>query len=300
MSIKNNDHMATALAGLDTRAMVRVVANHFVSNADFPSSEKVRKFISDNTDSNPSTTTVQDEMKKWQADTFWPTFQMLGTLPDAPGVSHDLRRIFQDAFQMIVVGAIDTAKKAWDVEREAHVSEIQQVRSLLQIKESECMDLQAQLAEAKLESEAFSATIDGLQEEISKQSRLLVEVTRELHKEQSRTRDLQEEITQAEERAQRALDALQKDLDAVRGTQVADRQQLELQRAENLRLSEELVQSQIRASKAEGIVETLKTTNDDLQEKIAQLQRELGKVNQHAAERPMSVRERIKESKRRR
>lgn len=219
------------MASLDTRALVRRIANEFAQKMEYPSAEQVRKEIQSrsNNTMNPSTSTVQDEMKKWYADTFWPTYTSLSSLPLTDGVPQEMRRLFVDSFQMIVVGAIELAKSNWNAERlelnrahEADTQRIEQLNQALALEQDRSHALEKQrdeiassksLAENKLADlqTAHTSTLASLQEARDAQlthERQLAEV-RETERKQAEAKiDAARDETR---RVMRELDALRQE-----------------------------------------------------------------------------------------
>lgn len=161
------DSIQTALEGLDTRAAVRVVASYLARNQEYPSAEKVRKFIGDQTGASPSTTTVQDEMKKWLADTFWPRQHAFGFLADQNGLASKLQDIYRESFDSLVVRTVDLVNSSWAAERERLESEVLQFESQYQQAAQAQRDIEEQRRE--LESRVRELEQRDLESEREKQ-----------------------------------------------------------------------------------------------------------------------------------
>ncbi|RLM51893.1 hypothetical protein DVK02_16685, partial [Halobellus sp. Atlit-31R] len=89
----------------NSRTLARRLAAEMVENNEIPNAEVIRKKISavTNGQMNPSALTIQDEIKKWYADEFWPTYHAMGRLPKDSGFPAEVGRIFKESFQSIVV-----------------------------------------------------------------------------------------------------------------------------------------------------------------------------------------------------
>lgn len=237
------------LDGMDTRAMVRHIANDMIAHQDFPSAERVRKRIQADTGGNvnPSTLTVQDEMRKWLSDTFWAKHNALGALPDNPQVSHSLKRLYQDGFQTLVVGAISSAAQAWNKEREEFVVERQEAATIQERLQAQVTLLQADLDRA--EDKLIGASEDNSHalEEIAQLNERLAVATQDI-----------KEALQAQAEHERALNAVRESERGHTEEQIklaradATRVLLDLdeRRQDVKRLSAELVKAQAAGSAA--------------------------------------------------
>lgn len=113
---------------MNTRLLVRKAAAEIANQGEYPTPELVRTKIQAYTKGslNPSNTTVNDELKKWRADTFWPTFNTFSSLPAESGVPEAVRQAFVEAYRMMVVNLLAKAKADWDDERAEFVRQLEQ------------------------------------------------------------------------------------------------------------------------------------------------------------------------------
>jgi len=118
----------------NSRALARKVAAEMVQNHEIPNSEAVRKRIVALTGGrlNPSALTMQQEIKAWYAEEFWPTFHAMGSLPDDSNVPAEVRSIFQASFQTMVVQLFAAAKASFQSEREDFQRQIDEADKVVQ------------------------------------------------------------------------------------------------------------------------------------------------------------------------
>lgn len=118
----------------NSRALARMVAAEMVQNREIPNSEAVRKRIVALTGGrlNPSALTMQQEMKAWYAEEFWPTYHAMGSLPEDSGVPAEVRNIFQASFQTMVVQLFAAAKAGFQTERDDFQRQIDEADKVVQ------------------------------------------------------------------------------------------------------------------------------------------------------------------------
>jgi hypothetical protein len=280
-----------------TRTMVRLIAANMVHNKELPTGEKVRKRIGADTGGkmNPSALTVQDELKKWFADTFWPTHLALGTLPENTKVPETLRRLFSDSFQTIVVGAIDAAKSSWGFERDEYERRLAEANSLYDelttqvgVFEQRAMDIQAKLeaqseivATAQRQNGADRQTISDLQ---SENARINVALQEAALAQAQHERALNEVRDAERQRADRLVEAARDDARRVRVDLDAERQSVKRLDAAVAGHQEKINATNDRAVKAEALLSGAKTEIAGYQEQISKLHQTIARLSEQNSE----------------
>lgn len=164
---------------ISSRTLTRQVATEFSRQNIFPTTEMVRKRIGEITEGRikPSATTVQDEMGKWYAEVFWPSYHALGALPEDPNVPVEIRRIFTDTFRLMTVEVFGAASRAWDTERAEYQLQINEAdKTVERLKDSadraaaEATALKAQLADEVAAHQRTQARAEDLQQQVTQQA----------------------------------------------------------------------------------------------------------------------------------
>lgn len=135
----------------NSRVLARKVAAEMVQNHELPNSEAVRKRIVALTGGrlNPSALTMQQEIKAWYAEEFWPTYHAMGSLPEDSGVPAEVRSLFQASFQTMVVQLFAAAKAGFQSEREDFQRQIDEADQLVQDLQRVASEHELRAAEAQ-------------------------------------------------------------------------------------------------------------------------------------------------------
>lgn len=251
----------------DTRSLVRQVASEMATNREMPNAEKVRKEIQLRTGGalNPSTLTVQDEMKKWMADTFWPNYHRFAALPEQTNVPAAMQALFAEGFQKLVVGAIDLARTAWDTERDALTAEKASVQGELRTLREDSERLRLQLDSANEENNTLRQQLQQAnrqQAELREQlDRINAALQAATEAQAAHERELNEVRETERRQAQANVDAAREDTRRALREVDEMRQAAKVQEKNLTRVNEELATLRDRAVKAEARADTLAQTH---------------------------------------
>jgi len=118
----------------NSRTLARRLAAEMVQRNEIPNAEVIRKRIGEITkgEMKPSALTIQDEIRKWYAEEFWPTYHAMGSLPADSGVPAEVRNIFQASFQTMVVQLMAAAKAGFQSERDDFQKQIDEADRVVQ------------------------------------------------------------------------------------------------------------------------------------------------------------------------
>lgn len=144
----------------NSRVLARRLAAEMVENNEIPNAEVIRKKIGEVTNGQmkPSALTIQDEIKKWYAEDFWPTYNAMVRLPKESGFPAEVGRIFKESFQSIVVQLQAAARAEFQSERaefQYQIDEADKVVREMQQKVSE-HELRAAEAQERYQAEAMA------------------------------------------------------------------------------------------------------------------------------------------------
>lgn len=148
----------------NSRTLARRLAAEMVENNEIPNAEVIRKKISavTNGQMNPSALTIQDEIKKWYADEFWPTYHAMGRLPKDSGFPAEVGRIFKESFQSIVVQLQAAARAEFQGERAEFQRQIDEADKVVRELQEKVLEHELRAAEAQerytAEAHAHAAT----------------------------------------------------------------------------------------------------------------------------------------------
>lgn len=243
------------------REVIRTVASTFAREGTYPTAEMVRKQIIKltNGERSPSATTVQDEMKAWYADTFWPTYNILGgldDLPALPGIARELREIYIEGFRVLVLDTVKSVKTAWADERESLLQQLAEseavtvgLRSDLTVREQTIDSLNEKVVAVSQENVAAGQRIDEQASSIAALQQSLAEahsLAREMAEKQAgHERELNQVRDEERARSDRLVAQARED---VRTVQL----ELDAQRQANKRLEQNLEtqQGQLQTERA--------------------------------------------------
>lgn len=143
-----------------SRVLARRLAAEMVENNEIPNAEVIRRKIGEVTNGQmkPSALTIQDEIKKWYAEDFWPTYNAMVRLPIDSGFPAEVGRIFRESFQSIVIQLQAAARAEFQGERadfQRQVDEADRVVRELQEKVLE-HELRAAEAQERYQAEAHA------------------------------------------------------------------------------------------------------------------------------------------------
>lgn len=167
----------------NSRALARMVAAEMVQNREIPNSEAVRKRIVALTGGrlNPSALTMQQEMKAWYAEEFWPTYHAMGSLPEDSGVPAEVRNIFQASFQTMVVQLFAAAKAGFQTEREDFQRQIDEADKVVQDLQRVAGEHELRAAEAQERYQAEAHEHAGAKERLEALASEVRDLNAKLH-----------------------------------------------------------------------------------------------------------------------
>jgi chromosome segregation ATPase len=295
------DSLVTRDDPQDTRERVRLVANRMLDDNEMPNAERVRKRFYDLYKARPSTLTVNDEMKAWMDDTFWPRFRVFSKLKGHSSVSRRMQKIYEQGFNQIVIGAVESANGMWESERQAMREQIVEREARLTDAHHREADLQDAVSQAQAQSTVTQHIVNALQNQLTYRTQQIDELHAALataHEEilqaAQRSLDYERKIAQTREeersRADREIAAAR---DSVRKVQLeldGERQAVkrheathERQQAEIREVTGRLTQSEAARAAAEAEVLALK---DAHRKQLAQLNATIERLSAPVAETP--------------
>lgn len=204
-------------ANTNSRALTRQIASELVAQRIMPISDQVRKIIVERTGGarNPSSSTIQDELGKWYADTFWPTYGAFMALPDDSTVPAQLQRLFADSFQSVVVGAMQIASSTFDDQREAYDAVIASLNESIAVNDEKKEEQAVKFKEIEDRLAAAMSMILGFETEAAEAKELRRELEQKLRESLEKQVELERQISQVREteraHAQAQVDAARED-----------------------------------------------------------------------------------------
>lgn len=135
----------------NSRVLARRLAAEMVENNEIPNAEVIRKKIGEVTNGQmkPSALTIQDEIKKWYAEDFWPTYNAMVRLPKESGFPAEVGRIFKESFQSIVVQLQAAARAEFQGERAEFQHQIDEADKVVREMQEKVLEHELRAAEAQ-------------------------------------------------------------------------------------------------------------------------------------------------------
>lgn len=184
--------------------MVRKHAAEMAQRGEYPTAESVRRELA-KLGMTPSNTTITDEIKKWYADTFWPTYHALAALPQGSEVPGEIQRLFNEAFRMIAVQLLDTARRDWNDERAMYQEQLRETEAFAEQQkqtivalESEGADVSGRLRDLQAKHDVALEANTTLRNENTQMS---ADLNRALQQQASHERELNEAVAAERRRA---------------------------------------------------------------------------------------------------
>jgi myosin heavy subunit len=255
----------------NSRELARYLAAEMVAHNQFPNAEVIRKQISRVTNGamNPSASTIQDEIRKWHEDVFWPTYHAMGSVPQESGFPGEVKRIFTESFHNIVMQLQAAASAQFDVERADFQRQAQEAENVVRGLQEQVQGIEQRLAEVQDQYEAELQAHAGTKEQLEATGTEVRELNAKLQAayEKQAAHEVQlNDVRKAErDRADKLLEDAAKDrrrdqleIDMARQRAKSVELSLQGQVGENRRLVHEHAQAQSEATAARKELESLR------------------------------------------
>lgn len=255
----------------NSRELARYLANRMVARNQYPNAEVIRKEISKVTNGvmKPSASTIQDEIKKWHEEVFWPTYHAMGTVPQESGFPAEVKRIFTESFHNIVMQLQTAASAQFDGERADFQIQAQEAEKVVRDLQEQVQGIEQRLAEVQgqyeAEVQAHAGTKEQLEATGTEVSELNAKLQAAYEKQAAHEVQLNEVRRTERDRADKLLEDAAKDrqrhqleIDMARQRAKSVELSLQGQVGENRRLVHEHAQAQSEAAAARKELESLR------------------------------------------
>ncbi len=258
----------------NSRELARYLAAQMVARNQYPNAEVIRKEISKVTNGamNPSASTIQDEIKKWHEEVFWPTYHAMGSVPQESGYPAEVKRIFTESFHNIVIQLQAAAGARFNAERADFQRQAQEAENVVRGLQEQVQGIEQRLAEVQsqydAEAQAHTSTKEQLEAADAEVRELNVKLQAAYEKQAAHEVQLNEVRRTERDRADKLLEDAAKDrqryqleIDMARQRAKSVELSLQGQVGENRRLVHEHAQAQSTAAALRKELESLRAAH---------------------------------------